>query len=600
MSLDEFTPDLGRPSTVEQLARALGIATDVFDFVLDVDDPTKLYRRHLIPKRAGAGLPPVPVQDQSGITILSLSHHDLSQYRVAWEPLSPVVKFAHRSASRILERFLTRPGSGFPHHSSFGYIRGRSTRHNAKAHSGAYRLLSADIKDFFPSISTARVEVALRGAGIHEKVAGKLAKFLSIEGALPLGLNASPLIANLVAHPLDGDLQRMCDSVGCAYTRYADDLTFSGASSLPNRDDLEEVLSRHRFKLNRSKLRWSKRGQKHYVTGLSVSDAADPHAPKRLKRRLRQELYFIEKFGLDNHLSKLRASRARQHEINRIDGTVSYVASIEPRIAAKLRGQWAKVCKDEDIGRSFEPRPTLHLRHATWFVDEAIIERPDGTRMLALCLADVLEPDRLNVDLVTLFAEEAGDAFGTVSSIEIIKKGIHWAEATWNQRERVVSLLATSPIRAMVAMGKLEDASYGDAYIRLLQRLLETALKTADDAAVSITIEENSSKVSKQRITKAVEEVQDQLEDRNQRRPMEPPKVFIGAKGALPAMCVPDVLLGALDHYASSKKSTVALTVTLFERLRNRYSVIFDEYRGVIHHSRNPFRRWANEEAGPR
>lgn len=595
MSLENFTPDLSRPASTEQLARALGIATDIFNFVVETDDPTKLYRRHLIPKKATPKLPSVPIIDSDGIVALSLPTHELSQYRVVWEPMTNVVKFAHRSAAQVLERFLTRPGSTFPHPSAFGYIKGRSTRKNAQRHAGARFLMSADIHNFFPSISTARVEIALCDAGLNRKVAGQLARFLSIEGALPLGLNSSPLIANLVAHPLDADLQALAESVGCAYTRYADDITFSSMAQLPSRDVLEGLLRKHRFKLNGSKLRASKRGQKHYVTGLSVDDKDHPHAPRRLKRRLRQELHFIEKYGLANHISRLKIERTRQHEINRIDGTVSYIASIEPRLSSKLRARWAAICEREEIERSFEPRPTTYLRQASWFVDEAILERPDGTKLLAICLADVLDPDRLALDLIRLFEDEAGDAFGTSSAIAIIKKGIHWVDATWSQREKVVNLIATSPIRAMVAFGQLNQGQYQALYSQLLRRVLETAMKTSDDAVVSLVVEANSAHISSKLVRDAVQETHLSLEARNQRRPMAPPTVVIEAKGALPAMCVPDVLLGALGKYAMCKpveKAAGGLIVSLFERLRNRYSVIFDDHLGAIYHSGNPFRRW--------
>lgn len=595
MSLDNYAPNLSRPTTVEQIATALGVATDIFQAIVDTDDPTKLYRKHLIPKKVPESLPPVSVEDSSGIVVLSLPPHDLSHYRIVWEPWSNVVKLAHRSAAQALGRYLSRPGSGFPHPSAFGYIKGRSTRKNAQQHVGAPLLLSADIQNFFPSISTARVELALYQAGIRPEVAGSLARFLCIDGALPLGLSASPLIANLVAQPLDVDLLALAEKSNCRYTRYADDLTFSGTTDLPSREDLEAVLKKHRFKLNKRKFRLSKRGQKHYITGLSVSDHESPHVPKKMKRHLRRELHFIDKFGIDHHLSKLKSHRTRQHQINRIDGTVSYVASIEPRLAPKLREAWARICEREQIERSFEPRPLVNLRRANWFVDETEIEKSDGTRLLALCLVDVLESDRLENDLVRLATEEAGDAFGSTSGTEMVEKGLHWADATWSQREKMVVLLSTAPIRAMVALEEIGSNDYCDVYLRLLRRLLDTALKTADDAVVSIVVESNSSKVPAHRINSTVGDVYLQLESQNQRRPLECPSVSVESKGSRPGMCIPDVLLGAFSRYATSKVtagSTQTLEVTLFERLRNRYSVIFDDQSGTIYHSRNPFRRW--------
>ncbi len=147
MSLDDYIPQLARPANVEQLAKALGVATQIFTFIADNSEPERIYRRHLIPKRAVRALPSVPVEDARGIVTLSLDSFDLSKYRVVWEAHSPVIKHAHKSAARVLERYLSRPGSLFPHEAAFGYVKGRSTRHNARRHVGAKRLLSADIQD---------------------------------------------------------------------------------------------------------------------------------------------------------------------------------------------------------------------------------------------------------------------------------------------------------------------------------------------------------------------------------------------------------------------------------------------------------------------
>ena len=150
----------------------------------------------------------------------------------------------------------------------------------------------------------ARVELALEAAGLQPAVTNALGRFLTIEGTLPLGLNASPMIANLVATPLDHDLNALAKEWGLTYTRYADDITLSGDGELPTREIIETVLKRHFFRLNKSKFRTSKLGQKHYVTGLSVADKAAPHAPRAMKHKLRQELYYIEKFGFLEHLSR--------------------------------------------------------------------------------------------------------------------------------------------------------------------------------------------------------------------------------------------------------------------------------------------------------
>ena len=593
MSLDHYVPQLSRPSTVEQLAKALGVAVQVFNAIADHTDPQQIYRQHKIPKRASGAAPMLPVVDDDGVIVLDACAP--RDYRVVWEAYHPVYKRAHKTVARVLERYLARPSVKFPHEAAYGYVKGRSTRHNARRHLGAKRILSADIQDFFPSITQARVELALNGAGFNSSITNALARFLSIEGSLPLGLNASPLIANLVATPLDIEMSALAKQWGLTYTRYADDITLSGNGSLPTAGDIEAVFKRHFFRLNKAKFRTSKLGQKHYVTGLSVADKAAPHAPRSMKRKLRQELYYIEKFGFLDHYSKAGAGGTEQNLINRVDGMVSYVSSIEARTGRRLREDWARISRAQGLSRSFEPRSTPSLRHAYWFVDEAEIVHPDGMRLLALCLADILEPARMNMELVSLFAEEAGDAFGTADAISIIEKGLHWTQATWSQREAVVKVLSASSMRAMVAIAPLPNPKdYASVYLRLLAKLLKTMLKTADDATVALYIEENRSKVSEVGVRSAVASVYAELTARNQRRPLQAPDVEVLAKGATPCSCVPDTMLGALQRYALSRSEhgDSGLAVILFERLRTRYSVIFDEHANKIHHHRVPFPRW--------
>lgn len=598
MSLDNFSVDLTRPLSLAQLAAGLGIATKIFSEVVECSDPETLYKRHLIPKKSlsnSFSFSGVERELFSGFMVSELSLPDPSRYRTVWEPITPVIKLAHKSAARAIESFLCRPGSSFPHPCAYGFIKGRSTRKNAQCHLGALRLVSVDIKDFFPSITIGRIELALLESGIKEKVAKQLARFLSINGSLPLGLNASPIIANLVALPLDLDFHKMAESCGCSYTRYADDITISGRADVPEKNLVRQVLRNHGFVLNDKKYRESRIGQKHYVTGLSVSDKKAPHAPRKMKKRLRQEIFFIEKFGFDNHCEKLDGSRTRQHEVNRIDGTVNYVASIEIAVAQGLRAQWKDICQKNRISSSFEPRPFAELRRASWFVDEAEMQKPDGTKVLALCVVEAFNVQQIEMDLISLFEEEAGDAFGTGAALSIAKKGLHWVDANWSQRQRVVKLLSVLPIRAFVMFDELSSSvDYNSKYKQLLATLLDTMMRTADDAIIEIIVEANSAKISVQETEACMLETYAALRSKNQRRPLNLPTMFVQKKGYRPAMCMPDIILGALNKYLTSKssKDVGEFSVSLFEQLRGRVRLVLDLGLGKKYRARARIPRW--------
>ena len=102
-----------------------------------------------------------------------------------------------------------------------------------------------DIKGFYPTVTFRRVKGLLRRAGLGEQVATLMA-LLATESpreevvthgrthyvatgprSLPQGAPTSPSITNALCLRLDCRLSGLARKLGCRYTRYADDLTFS-------------------------------------------------------------------------------------------------------------------------------------------------------------------------------------------------------------------------------------------------------------------------------------------------------------------------------------------------------------------------------------
>lgn len=124
----------------------------------------------------------------------------------------------------------------YDHHpNSFGFIPGRSHAHAAKCHVGAEWVISVDIENFFPSVQEDRVLQALLNLG-YKDVHGTtlLTKLLCLNGALSQGSPASPVMSNVVLRSLDERLAALAMEVGAVFTRYADDIVFSGKGQLPS------------------------------------------------------------------------------------------------------------------------------------------------------------------------------------------------------------------------------------------------------------------------------------------------------------------------------------------------------------------------------
>jgi hypothetical protein len=226
------------------------------------------------------------------------------------------------------------------------FVRGRSIISNARVHVGARKLLHADIQSFFESISAARVEAAFQTVGCRADVAQTLARLATLNGRLPTGSSASPAIANLVCRDLDIDLEQLAGATGCRYTRYADDITVSG-EQVPELARVEALLGKHGFALRPGSGRVQTRGKAQYVTGLSVSAPSAPHVPRRLKRRLRLILHYIERFGFEGHAERVHQNVSPLRVLDRLDGTINFVRSVEGSRADRIRDRWRRLRKTD-------------------------------------------------------------------------------------------------------------------------------------------------------------------------------------------------------------------------------------------------------------
>lgn len=229
-----------------------------------------------------------------------------------------------------------------------GFIKGRSIRTNAKEHLGKKYVLSIDIKDFFDVISSERVMRCLIKLGFSADVANWICKITTVDGHLVQGFHSSPTIANIVAQEMDKEFVGV-SGFDITYTRYADDLYFSSNSKLPDISIFEGILNKFSFQINEHKTVLMKRGKSQYVTGLTVFDDKIPRIPKRIKRNIRLEVYYICKNGYRKHAIKqlqkigiyvtdnsFRSELDAQIiEIqNRLFGWLHYINGIEPKFAS--------------------------------------------------------------------------------------------------------------------------------------------------------------------------------------------------------------------------------------------------------------------------
>lgn len=210
------------------------------------------------------------------------------------------------------------------------YRPGGSTLVNARPHVGKPVLLKLDIRHFFDHLIYPLIkEKAFPAERYSEANRILLALLCTYRDALPQGAPTSPAISNIIMREFDDTVGGFCKQRGIAYTRYCDDMTFSGDF------DPKEVIAKVREELgklhlflNDKKTVIVREGQQKIVTGVVVNEK--PNVSAAYRKKLRQELYYCRKHGIESHLAKTGDPNDAGAYLNRLLGRVNYVLQITP------------------------------------------------------------------------------------------------------------------------------------------------------------------------------------------------------------------------------------------------------------------------------
>lgn len=341
--LPVFTPisafrEMGLPKLANsaELAHWLNLSPRYLDWFADVEgyrgaaetESTRHYTYRWVPKRNG---PPrlieAPKQLLKGL-----------QRKILREILDPVA----------------------PHDCAHGFRRGRSCLTGAQLHAGEDIVVTMDLEDFFPSVAIRAVHGLFRSLGYPWVVTRLLTGLCStvtpamlfnslaagkrpgrdsrdrfLQGHLPQGAPTSPALANLCVRRLDCRLDGLARRLGARYTRYGDDLAFSGDGEFAARCGgflrmASAICADEGFAVNRAKTRVMRQGGRQRVTGLTVNDHINVRRGDY--DRLKATLHNCARHGpagqnRDSHPD------FRAH----LDGRVTWVENVNPPRGLKLR-----------------------------------------------------------------------------------------------------------------------------------------------------------------------------------------------------------------------------------------------------------------------
>ena len=242
---------------------------------------------------------------------------------------------------RILEKYLYQLDVS---EYSTAYCKGKSLLDNAFPHIGKECVLKLDISHFFDSIDGDMVYLVMKRLGVSVPATALLTHLCTYKTRLPHGAPTSPYISNLVMKQFDEKLGRWCRKYNIAYTRYCDDMTFSGNNSDIRSANIvgnvRRMLYRIGFTLNDKKTMFISSSQQQRVTGVVVNEK--PTLSRNQKRTLRQEVYYSQKYGAADSIERRGLDMSHDKYLHSLLGRIAFALQIEPN-NSEMKGYFEAV-----------------------------------------------------------------------------------------------------------------------------------------------------------------------------------------------------------------------------------------------------------------
>jgi hypothetical protein len=250
-----------------------------------------------------------------------------------------------------------------PHPAAHGFVKGRSIHSFIAPHVKQRAVLRMDVSNFFPSVTAARIQGFFRAAGYPETVADLLgglctnaapkrvwrdvtpgvdrveiqqARILYARRHLPQGAPTSPALSNICAYRLDCRLAGLARATGANYSRYADDLAFSGGREFERSVErfsthVAAILKEEGFAAHHRKTRIMRPGVRQHLAGITLNER--PNVTRKDFDLLKATLTNCVRFG-----PSTQNRDGRAHFRLHLEGRVAYAESVNPAKGAKLRG----------------------------------------------------------------------------------------------------------------------------------------------------------------------------------------------------------------------------------------------------------------------
>jgi len=301
--------------SVKDIAKAMNISVSEIRFLAYSRKNSKInhYKRFKVAKKSGG-------------------------YRLISAPMPRLKKAQHYILEHILNKVTV-------HSKAHGCVLQKSILSNALPHVNKEVVINQDLKNFFPSITYNRIKGVFKHMGYSEQVAVIFAllcsepkvldvsllgeNYFAQQGHrfLPQGSPCSPAISNIICKKMDYRLDGLAIKAGFSYSRYVDDITFSGNKEQFSKITAilkysKKIVKSENFTLHPEKLRIMKSHQRQEVTGVIVNEK--PNINKKTLKRFRALIYQIEKDGIEG-----KTWNGGTNVLAEIDGFANFIYQID-------------------------------------------------------------------------------------------------------------------------------------------------------------------------------------------------------------------------------------------------------------------------------
>lgn len=281
-------------------------------------------------------------------------------FRVIQTPTQEIKYLQRWILFNILDKLTT-------HTNCTGFEKEKSIKQNAEFHLKSEAILKIDLMRFFDTINEKRIYGIFKNIGFQKNLAVSMAKICTIEpdekfiksfkkneiqikdfivnnkeGVLPQGAPTSPKLSNLVTLKLDKRLLGLALKNQLNYSRYADDITFSGSVEKLKKIKkiIYKIIQEEKFFVNYSKTKLLIRGNPFFVTGLSVNNDKVT-IPRKRKINIEHHLYHCLKNGVENHL-KVSGINHRNFK-DWLLGNIAFIYSVEKELGQRYFDEFNKI-----------------------------------------------------------------------------------------------------------------------------------------------------------------------------------------------------------------------------------------------------------------